>query len=84
MTVTVNNKNELVKIHITNNQKGIKNHKKAASHLQSAAQHHLEAAKYHEEGNHQKAAQSTILAQGHVSLANKAQKTDTQQHAIFG
>jgi hypothetical protein len=77
-------KNELGKNPTAENQKGIKNHKKAAVHLEAAAKNHLNAAKHHEEGNHEKSAQSTILAQGHVSIANKAQKKDTKQHAING
>ncbi|MCL5129297.1 hypothetical protein [Algibacter sp. L4_22] len=69
---------------IDKNIKGIENHKKAASYLQAAANHHLEAATHHQEGNHQKAAQSTIAAHGNFNLANKAQKKDIKQHAING
>lgn len=65
----------------TENQKGIENHKKIASHYQAAAKQHLQAAKYHEGGNHEKAAQSTMTAYGHVSLAKKAQKQDVRHHA---
>jgi hypothetical protein len=63
------------------NQKDIENHRTAATHLEAAAKNHLNAAKYHEEGSHEKAAQCTVVAQGHVSLANKAQRKDAQQHA---
>ncbi|MDZ4757941.1 MAG: hypothetical protein SGJ10_07370 [Bacteroidota bacterium] len=64
------------------NQKGIENHKKIASHLEAAAQHHLAAAKHHEDGEHDKAAQSTIKAQGHFTLARDAQKEDVRHHAL--
>lgn len=63
------------------NQKGIENHKKAATHLKAAAESHLEAAKQHEAGNHDKAATSTVIAHGHVALANEAQKEDAKLHA---
>ncbi len=66
----------------SDNQKGIENHKLAASHLESAAKHHLDAAKHHEAGNHEKAAESTIAAHGHQSLANDAQKEDVKNHAL--
>ncbi len=66
------------------NQKGIDNHKRVATHLQAAAKSHLRAAKHHKEGNHKKAARSTITAQGHVSLATRAQKEDVRHHAING
>lgn len=62
------------------NQKGIENHKLAANHLQLAAKNHLRAAKHYEEGNHEKAAQSTVLALGHTNLANKAQMKEVKQH----
>ena len=64
------------------NKKGIENHKLAAKHHQEAAKNHLEAAKHHEDGNHEKAAQSTLVAHGHNSLANDAQKEDVKNHAI--
>ncbi len=76
-----NLKNELTTIPNTENKKGIENHKKAASHFEAAAKSHLDAAKHHENGEHEKAAQSTIVAHGHVTLANKAQKKDVKQHA---
>lgn len=66
------------------NQKGIENHLTLAKHLENAAKNHKEAAQHHEQGNHKKAAQSTIVAQGHLNLANKAQKKDTLQHATKG
>jgi hypothetical protein len=68
----------------TENQKGIEMHKKIAAHLQAAAKSHLKAAKYHEEGNHGKAAQSTITAYRHISLAQEAQKKDVGHHIING
>ncbi|MEO6883914.1 MAG: hypothetical protein ABI199_07805 [Bacteroidia bacterium] len=63
------------------NKKGIENHKKAATHLEAAAKSHLDAAKHHEAGNHEKAAQSTVEAHGHTSLANDCQKEDAKYHA---
>lgn len=63
------------------NKKGIQNHKLAAQHHEEAAKSHIEAAKHHEDGNHEKAAQATIVAHGHNSLANDAQKEDVKQHA---
>jgi hypothetical protein len=72
------------KVPQADNQAGIENHKKAASHLEQAAKHHLEAAGHHENENHEKAAKSTVIAQGHVTLANEAQKEDTKYHALKG
>lgn len=63
------------------NQKDVENHRTAATHFEAAAKNHLNAAKHHEEGNHEKAAQCTVVAQGHVNLADKAQRKDAQQHA---
>lgn len=42
--------------------------------------HDLDAAKYHEEGNQEKAAESTVKAQGHNCCANDAQKGDAKHH----
>jgi hypothetical protein len=64
------------------NQKDIENHKKIATHLEDAAKQHKEAAKHHESGDHDKAAKSTIIAQGHHDLANDAQKEDAKNHAL--
>lgn len=63
-------------------QKGVKNHKKIAHHLDAAAKLHLDAAKHHEDGEHKKAAQSTIAAQGFLILANEAQQEDVKHHAL--
>jgi hypothetical protein len=76
-----NTQTALIVIPPTENQKGIDNHKKAARHFEEAAKSHLEAAKHHENGNHGKAAKSTIEAHGHSNLANEAQKEDVKQHA---
>ena len=67
---------------VAENKKDIENHKKTAAHLQESATHHLDAAKHHEEGNHEKAAKSTVAAQGHFALASETQKDDTKQHAL--
>lgn len=77
-----NNQNKNSELFRLENQKGIENHKKTALHLQEAAKHHLEAAKHHEEGNHEKAAKSTVTAQGYLSLAAEAQKEDVKHHAL--
>tara|TARA_R110002096_G_scaffold6222_13_gene28838 strand:+ start:2002 stop:2259 length:258 start_codon:yes stop_codon:yes gene_type:complete len=69
---------------IDKNIKGIKNHRKTAGYLQVAAKSHLEAAMHHQEGNHEKAAQSTIVAHANFNLADKAQRKDMNQHAIDG
>jgi hypothetical protein len=44
----------------------------------------MEAAKYHEIGDDEKAAFSTIKAQGHVSLGSEAQREDVKYHALNG
>lgn len=79
---TIKTPGDLKELNLVENQKGIQNHKKLANHLQEAAKHHLDAAKHHEEGNHEKAYNSTILAQGHLSIAYEAQKEDVRHHAI--
>ena len=76
-------KTEKTSVSPAENKKGIENLKIAAQHHQEAAKSHLEVAKHHEEGNHDKAAQSTIVAHGHNSLANEAQKEDVKQHALI-
>lgn len=63
------------------NLKNIENHRKVSTHLDDASKHHIDAAKHHEAGNHEKAAQSTIVANGHLLLANEAQKEDVKHHA---
>lgn len=65
---------------ISKMQKGIESHRKAANHLQLAAKNHLRAAMHYEEGNHEKAALSTVVALGHVNLANKAQNKIAKLH----
>lgn len=63
-------------------KKSVENHKQSAVHHQEAAKHHLDAAKHHEAGNHDKAHTSTVLANGHSSIANDYQKEDAKQHAL--
>lgn len=83
MTTTTNNmKAEKTNVSSAENQKGIDNHKKTATHLEAAAKHHLEAAKHHEDGNHEHAAQSTVKAHGHITLAHESQKEDVKHHAL--
>lgn len=64
------------------NKKAIENHKKTATHLEAAAKNHLDAAKHYEDENQNKAAKSTITAQGHMALANDAHKDVLKQHAL--
>jgi hypothetical protein len=61
--------------------KGVENHKTAAKHHEAAAKHHHEAVKHHEAGNHEKAAESTVKANGHSKLAQEAQTEDEKAHA---
>ena len=60
----------------------IENHKKTVNHLEAAAKSHTEAIKHHEEKNEDKAAKSTIVAHGHLSLANDSHKEVSKQHAL--
>jgi len=64
------------------NFKGIENHKKAAKHHELAAKNHHDAAKHHEQGNHDKASESTVKAQGHNNLATEYQQEDAKHHAM--
>ena len=63
-------------------RKGIDNHKQAAAHYQEAAKHHLDAAKHHEQGNHEKAHASAVLANGHGCIASECQRQDAKHHAL--
>lgn len=67
---------------VEQHKKGVQNHKKAAAHLEEAAKYHLEAAKHHQNGDEEKAAQSTLKAHGHHSLARKAEQKDVRFHAL--
>ncbi len=62
-------------------QKNVDNHKKIATHLGTAAKHLEDAAKHHQADNHEKAALSTVKSQGHLLLANEAQKENAKNHA---
>ena len=62
-------------------EKTIANHKQAARHHMEAAKHHMEAARHHEEGNHEKAAHSTLLAYGHHTIAGEFVSDDAKHHA---
>ncbi len=57
------------------------NHKQAAFHNKEAAKHHLEAAKHFEAGNHEKAAYSVLLANGHHAIAGQFISDDAKHHA---
>lgn len=52
----------------------IDNHKKAAVHHEAAAKNHNDAAKFREEGDDEKAEESTVKAHGHHALANQHQR----------
>ena len=79
-TTETNSKTQLIVQPKNEIQKGIENHKKAASHFEAAAKNHVEAAKHHENGQHEKAAESTVKAHGHSCLAIEAQKEDVKHH----
>lgn len=74
-------KSEKTVVSPVDNKKDVENHKKIATHLEASAKHQMDAAKHHEENNHEKAAASTIKAQGHLALASEAQKEDAKHHA---
>jgi len=76
-------KKEQLIIPTSENKKGIENHQRTATHLEAGAFFHKEAAKYHETGNHEKAAECTIKAQGHVCSANELQREDVKHHAAM-
>jgi|GEM_PF-2602845 len=63
-------------------QKSIENHKMAAKHHTDAAKHHTEAAKHHEDGSHEKAAVSTVKAQGSAQMACDHMAENAKQHAV--
>jgi hypothetical protein len=63
-------------------KKLIKSHKKIATHLEEAAKKHREFVKHYEEGDYDKAYNSTIEAHSHAKLATEAQ-TEMLKHPIF-
>lgn len=62
----------------------IENHRTSAKYLQTAAKFHLDAARFHEIGDHEKAAHSTLKANGFIHLATDLQSEDAKQHALNG
>lgn len=82
MTTTSNPTTPVKSTAATENQKGILNHKMAAKHHEEAAKYHHEAAAHHEAGNHDKACDCTVKAQGHHCLAGEAQKQDAKHHTL--
>ncbi|MBL7884711.1 MAG: hypothetical protein JNL69_11625 [Bacteroidia bacterium] len=73
----------LKKEEITDSSKRrITSHQTTAAHLDNASKHHLNAAKHHESGEHEKAAECTLKAQGHVLLANEVQREDFKHLAL--
>ncbi|MES2780941.1 MAG: hypothetical protein V4651_13700 [Bacteroidota bacterium] len=81
-TFSTPEKKEEVTSPATENSKVIENHKTAAKHHEEASKHHVEAVKHHENGDTEKAAHSTVVAQGHSNIANKAQKNVLKHHTI--
>lgn len=81
MTPTTQNQTGETKVTPEQKQKTIEAHKKTANHLDEASKHHQEAAKHHEADQHDKAAKSTLAAQGHLILANEAQKEEAKKYA---
>ena len=65
------------------NKKGIENHKQAAIHHEAAAKCHHDAVKYHEAGNHEKAYKSSLIAYGHLVLAEELAKEDLKHHTLY-
>jgi len=74
-------KDEKTNLSPADNQKVIENHKTAAKHHEEAGKHHRDAAKHYEDGNHDKAAQSAVKANGHQLLAKDAQEEGAKTHA---
>lgn len=64
------------------NQKRIDNHRKVAKHHEEAAKHHLDAAKHHEEGNHEKAYECALKAQGHLNHVGETLKEIAKHHVL--
>lgn len=79
---TENKTQEKTKNFSNDKQKGIEHHKTAATHLEAAAKHHRDAAKYQEEGNIEKAHQSSVYAHGHCCIANENQRENAKFHAL--
>jgi len=87
MSTTANNpgegNDEIKQPNAAEVKKDVENHKQAAAHHQEAAKHHLDAAKHHEAGNHEKAGQSTVIANGHHLRAGEYQREDAKHHALI-
>jgi len=63
-----------------NTMKNIENHKTAAKHHEEAAKNHHEAIKHIEAGHHEKAADSTVKAHGHATMASESQREVLKNH----
>jgi hypothetical protein len=84
MTNTDINQQEATTIaSIADIQNGIDSHNKIASQLLDAAKFHKEAAIHHQNGNHDRAAQSTIKAHGTMLLALESQNENYKFHALL-
>ncbi|MBY0485784.1 MAG: hypothetical protein K2P85_01115 [Flavobacteriaceae bacterium] len=64
-------------------QNAIDNHKKVAQHLEQAAKYHIEAATHHQNGNHDRAAESTIKAHGNLIIGSELQRDNLKLHALL-
>ncbi len=80
-TGTINEKEEPIDSS-AENLKGIENHQTAAKHHEEAAKCHNEAAKHHATGNHEKAFEYTVKANGHSWFAQKCEMEDVERHAL--
>jgi hypothetical protein len=64
-------------------EKEIENHKRIADHLLSAAASHFKVASYIRDGNHEKAAQFTMLAKDSLNLASEASRESMESDFKF-
>jgi len=74
----------LIKIPKKERQIGIDKHKTANQYLKAASENLKAAAKHYEQGNHERSAYLTIVAQGYVNLVNKAQDQEMKHYVLNG
>ncbi len=82
-TTTLPIKKEPTMVSPADKKKGAELHTKAAEHHEQAAKSHHEAAGHHEAGHTDKAAASTVIAQGHHTLAGETQREIVKHHVIL-
>ena len=81
MEISKTEKREKPNLPHDENEKRIENHIKAAIHHEEAAKHHYDAVKHHRSGDHKKATESSIKANGHHALAVESLREDVKpQH----